>query len=128
MTEGSALLLVDDEAYFAIVFQQELLDNGYQVMVAPDAETALRYLADNSFRLVISDWYLPGMQGDELITEIQLRYPATMTLLMSSHAHVNEAAHRCHAHAWFRKYDGLDRFRTVVAAALHRQMVSWVPA
>ncbi|HLA42556.1 MAG TPA: response regulator, partial [Aggregatilineales bacterium] len=69
------ILLVEDTVQLADVIIRELHARGYEVVHAPDGETALDYLredhAANAFDLVILDWMLPGLDGLEVLRRLR---------------------------------------------------------
>ena len=81
------VLLVEDEAQFASVIRRVLEREGFEVLLAGDAERALelfdRPAADIS--LVISDVNLPGMDGIRMMCLMLQVRPKTGFLLMSGY-------------------------------------------
>jgi two-component system phosphate regulon response regulator PhoB len=69
-----SILVVEDEPAIAELLEVNLLDAGYDVTTAPDAETALRLLKEKLPDLVLLDWMLPGQSG--LAVARQLRVDA----------------------------------------------------
>lgn len=65
------ILIVDDDAFALGVLQQTLLDAGHEVSCAHDGEEALKILHETPFRLIISDWNMPNMTGDELCRRVR---------------------------------------------------------
>jgi len=124
MRDLCQILLVEDDADQRALFMLALTSAGYQVAVASDAEEALERLRENGFALLLSDWYLPEMMGDELVRLVKREYPDVLTVLMSSHEHVRDTARDSGADGWFRKNDGVIRLRSLVGACLeHGHMV-----
>jgi len=115
---SSRILLVEDDPEQAVLFRQVLKLAGYDVITAPDAETAADLVAASPFDLLLVDWDLPGMKGDEFITAMKERYPNIHTVLYSNHTHVDEAARASGADAWLRKSEGIIRLRAVLAELL----------
>jgi DNA-binding NtrC family response regulator len=76
------ILLVEDEPDLRGALRRVLLERGYEVSDAPDAESALRIVeASAPFDLVVSDVVMPGMSGPELLE----RLPGMRALLISGH-------------------------------------------
>jgi len=57
------ILVVDDEVSFRLLMQALLTDDGHDVVLAEDGEEAIEKLGDFLFDLVISDIYMPVMDG-----------------------------------------------------------------
>jgi diguanylate cyclase (GGDEF)-like protein/PAS domain S-box-containing protein len=60
------VLVVEDDPVAALVLQRTLSRQGISVDRAPDGEVALRMQREKPYRLVISDWMMPQMDGVEL--------------------------------------------------------------
>ena len=60
------LLVVDDETGVVEVLRAVLESNGYLVEVAANGVEALQRLQDGPYDLIISDLYMPGMDGETL--------------------------------------------------------------
>lgn len=65
------ILVVDDEKNIRQLFQEELIDEGYQVAVADSGKEALAKLAQRKPDLMIVDIRMPEMTGLELLQEIR---------------------------------------------------------
>ena len=89
-----AMLCVDDEALILLAIKQELKSNfGSRFLY----ETALN--ADEAFEiiwelvsegvqliLVITDWLMPGMKGDDFLRRIRSENPDVKTIMITGHA------------------------------------------
>jgi CheY-like chemotaxis protein len=71
MTRGISILVVDDEALVREAVQRLLEHDGYEVESFPDGQSALKRLQERKFDLVITDFSMPGMAGDELVARIR---------------------------------------------------------
>ena len=82
------VLLVDDERNVRRVVRQQLIDLGYPVIEAEDAEQALDMLAHiPDIAIVLSDVILSGAtNGHQLGAQIKARHPAVRILLMSGYS------------------------------------------
>ncbi|MGQ9801603.1 MAG: response regulator [Candidatus Saccharicenans sp.] len=64
------ILLVEDDQTLSLLYQEELTREGYEVVLAGDAESALEKIRTDSFDLIITDIRMPGKDGIELISSI----------------------------------------------------------
>ena len=91
MPTERAILLVDDEAIILLSLRQELrseLGAEYRYETAYSAAKGLvvfEELVAEGIRvvLIISDWLMPGMKGDEFLMTIRSRYPEVKTIMVS---------------------------------------------
>jgi CheY-like chemotaxis protein len=89
-----AILIVDDEPLILIALRRELrsgLGASYLYETATDGESGLRaveeLVADGVMvALVVSDWLMPGMKGDEFLMILRSRYPSIRTIMMTGQA------------------------------------------
>lgn len=118
MSEHERIILVEDDRDQAMLFTQVLAPIGRPVSAVETADDALACVDDAPVALLITDWDLPGMKGDELIATLRTQRPEMKTLLYSNHTHVDTAAAHCGADAWFRKTDGITQLRLLVRRLL----------
>lgn len=57
------ILVVDDEPEYRLVMKNVLMTEGYQVVLAENGQDALAKLKESTVDLVISDIYMPVMDG-----------------------------------------------------------------
>jgi predicted regulator of Ras-like GTPase activity (Roadblock/LC7/MglB family)/CheY-like chemotaxis protein len=90
------VLVVDDEEDMLWMLQRNL-NKGMQdveILAAKSAEEALAILSDKPANLVITDINMPGMNGLDLLIEINNRFPETGVIIMTaypSNAYENKA-------------------------------------
>jgi putative two-component system response regulator len=65
------ILVVDDSPVAREIIRSTLVRAGYSVTIACDGREALERIVNESFRLVISDWEMPNMNGIELCRAIR---------------------------------------------------------
>ncbi|RWU23019.1 response regulator [Pseudomonas alkylphenolica] len=75
----STILVVDDEYLIANILSYALEDEGYQVETASNGQKALDILKGKRVELVITDYMMPQLNGEELAVEIR-RQPLLQTL------------------------------------------------
>ena len=91
MSPDKAILLVDDEAIILLAMRRELrseLGPSFRYEIATSAEEGLAVideLATDGIRvvLVISDWLMPGMKGDEFVVRVRGIHPGVRTVMVS---------------------------------------------
>lgn len=71
MTTPARILVVDDEESILQFVSYNLRKEGYEVMVAPDGDTALELASKNPFDLIILDIMLPGTDGYEVCRRLR---------------------------------------------------------
>jgi len=70
MGKKARLLVVDDEESIRLLYDQELTDEGYQVLLASSGEEALEILEKEPVDLVILDIRMKEMSGLEALQHI----------------------------------------------------------
>jgi len=63
----SRILVVDDEVNQGLLYEQELIDAGYDVDVVSSGKAALDLVEKNEYDLVVLDIGMPGMDGLETL-------------------------------------------------------------
>lgn len=81
------VLVVDDEADMLWMLQRNLNKGmkDVEILAAESGEEALSILSDKPVNLVISDINMPGMNGLDLLVEINNRYPQTGVIIMTAY-------------------------------------------
>jgi two-component system, NtrC family, sensor kinase len=70
--EGSEILIVEDSDTQALQLKLLLEQEGWEVVRASTAELALEELNQRRPALIVADYHLPGMRGDELCRRIRM--------------------------------------------------------
>ena len=65
------VLVVDDDDVSVTLLGKTLIQAGYDVETARDGADALRRVRSESFRLVVSDWEMPGLSGPDLCRAVR---------------------------------------------------------
>jgi DNA-binding NtrC family response regulator len=89
-----AILCVDDEAIILLSVRQELKNHFKQRFIyetatsAEDALAIIDRLVSDGIRiiLILSDWLMPGMKGDEFLIIVKKRYPSIRSVLLTGQA------------------------------------------
>ena len=83
---ATRILLVDDEYQILFTLKALFEIHGYEVFICLYAEEALRVLSneDNHFDLLILDYMLPDLRGDELALKLSSNYPNLPIIFLSA--------------------------------------------
>lgn len=94
MDPKKAIVCVDDEAIIVLSLKQELqnrLGDEYIYESAMSAEEALQVIEELSgddvcVILVISDWLMPGIKGDEFLLRLKKTHPEIKSIMITGQA------------------------------------------
>lgn len=117
------ILVVDDELsmreFISILLERE----GYEVLTAADASTALERLSASPIDLVISDVQMPGLNGLELLARIRTSSPDTAVLLVTAYSTAEQAveAMKLGAYDYLAKPFKVEELKILVRNALEKR-------
>ncbi len=94
MKKKKAILCVDDEPIILASLKMELTQtfgNEFIIETAESGEEALEVIDslvgdDVQTLVIISDWLMPNMKGDELLTQVHLKFPKMIKIMLSGQA------------------------------------------
>ncbi len=109
-----AILCVDDEKIVLDSLQEQLdvtFGDKFQYEIAESVEEAWEVIDDlvgEGFEmvLVISDWLMPRVKGDEFLIDVHEKYPSTVTIMLTGQADpeaVQNAYDNANLYAYIRK-------------------------
>jgi DNA-binding NtrC family response regulator len=113
------ILVVDDEPLIRFALAERLTEEGYQVIEADTAATALARSADG-VDLVLLDYKLPDGDGIEVLKRLKERDPDALVILLTAHVSVELAveAMKQGAYHYANKPFNLDEVAILVEKAL----------
>ncbi len=114
------ILVVDDNELICEQLSSLLARDDRRIKVAHDGTTALEWMTERNFSIVLTDLCLPGIDGLDLIREIRQRdLPATV-IVMTGHASIDSAveAMKLGAYDYLTKPIDHDRLELLVEKAL----------
>lgn len=85
------VLVVDDERNIALVIQTILERSGIEAVVRHTGLEALEYLEREDVQAVITDLYMPGVGGMEILEACQRDYPQLPVVMITAHGTVESA-------------------------------------
>ncbi len=80
------LLFVDDDPGILSALRRVFHRENYALLFADSAEQALAILEENSVEVIISDFKMPGMDGNELLRIVRERWPQTLRIMLTGYA------------------------------------------
>jgi CheY-like chemotaxis protein len=92
-----AIICVDDESIILESLREQLekyFGDQYSYETAESGEEALEIIDDLEddnidIAIIVSDWLMPGMKGDRLLLQVDLRYPRVVKVLLTGQADQN---------------------------------------
>lgn len=69
------ILVVEDEEFLRQLYVNLLKDQGYQVDDAKDGEEAYQVMSKNDYDLVLLDYQLPKLDGDQVLERLKVEAP-----------------------------------------------------
>ncbi|HBF35323.1 TPA: hypothetical protein DDW35_12250 [Candidatus Sumerlaeota bacterium] len=85
------ILVVDDEVVIRSMLSEILQEQGHVVVCVSDGETALQEMEKRPFDLVLSDLYMPGMSGIELLVQVKNQYPTLPVVVLTGQPSLDQA-------------------------------------
>ena len=105
MKPQPTVLVVDDDTDLLQLLTLRLRRAGFAVLTAVSGKEALKRLADSQPHAVVTDLKMEGLDGLELLSEIEARFPVLPVVLMTAHGTIPDAvkATRLGAYAFLTK-------------------------
>ncbi len=130
MATKPVIICVDDEPAILETLEIELhraLDGEYLVEVAESGGEALELIEELSasgyqIALIIADYIMPGMKGDELLRVAHQRLPDTLTLMLTGQATpeaLGNAVNEAGLHRYIAKPWSPEALRLTIREAVH---------
>ncbi|MFC2149809.1 sigma-54-dependent transcriptional regulator [Candidatus Auribacterota bacterium] len=114
------ILIVDDELNTRVGMRQALEGNDYSVYLADKADAALKIIADEKVDVMITDLFMPGKSGLDLMREVREISPDTLSIMITAYGTVETAVEAMKAGAfdYLTKPLNIDRVDMLVKRAL----------
>jgi len=123
--DAAPVLVVDDERTIVEALQAVLVEQGFEVDIAVDGETAWKMLREGHYGLVIVDLKLPKMGGLELFGKIREEELGCEVIIITGEGSVDSAveAMRRGAYDYLGKPLETERLKALVPKALEKYAV-----
>ncbi len=87
----SRILVIDDERSIRNTLKEILQYEKYDVDLAEDGAHGLELLSKSEYDVVLCDIKMPGMDGIEVLENIQASFPDTPVVMISGHGNIDTA-------------------------------------
>ena len=74
---NASVLVVDDNQIMRDMLRGILEPEGYSVNSCEDGPSALKLASEKPFEIVLTDFQMPGMNGDEVVKLLRQQHPDT---------------------------------------------------
>jgi DNA-binding NtrC family response regulator len=126
----AAIICVDDEASILKALKEQLkrlFGNQYVYEVAQSAEEAwivIDELEQEEIKIliIVSDWLMPNVRGDEFLTQVHERFPEVITVMLTGQADeaaIERAKQQANLYACIRKPWAEKDLQQIINAALN---------
>ncbi len=82
------VLIVDDEADYLSLMQERIGFWGYEVILAQDGKTALAIIKEKLPEIIILDYFMPDMDGVEVLRQIRKFDQKIPVIMFTAHAEI----------------------------------------
>lgn len=113
------ILVADDEESIRWVLSKALKKKGFKVDLAEDGKQALNMFRSNDYDLAVLDIKMPGIQGLELLKQMQEEFPEVLVVIMTAESTMENAvaAMKNGAYDYLTKPFDLDALDAIIIKA-----------
>jgi DNA-binding NtrC family response regulator len=113
-TAVATILCIDDNRNILEIHRALLESKGYRVVTALDGPTGIILSREQSIDVVVLDFNMPGMNGNEVAQVLTQEQPALPVVIWSGYPEAIPESLRWFAYAVLHKSDGLEPLLSVV--------------
>jgi len=121
VSSGYIILLADDDPDYLDLTKRLLLREGHEVLTAIDGISALEILEKQKIDLLLLDYFMPGMTGEEVVTKLRKFNSIVQIVLQTGYASEQpprELLKRLDIQGYFDKSEGPDKLLLWVEVGL----------
>ena len=85
-SSGRTILLVDDDPDYLAATRMLLEREGHEVMLAQNGHEALKAVQTKPIDLMLLDYYMPEMTGEEVVRQLRQFHPTLQVILQTGYA------------------------------------------
>ncbi len=114
------ILVVEDEESLRMLYEQELREEGYEVLTVESGEEAIKVLEGDNIDLVILDIRLTGMNGLEALEEMLLKNRNLKVIINTAYANYKDDFSSWLADAYLIKSSDLTELKATIRKLLEQ--------
>ncbi|MDD1749474.1 MAG: response regulator [Methanothrix sp.] len=114
------ILCVDDDPSLLSLYQEELSEEGYRVILAKDGKEALSKFAKEKPQVVVLDIRMPGMDGIETLNALLAKNRQVQVILNTAYPQYKENFMTWGAEAYVIKSSDLSELKHKVQEAMEK--------
>lgn len=115
------ILLADDDEDYLLMTDSFLKQLGYNVETASDGKQAVEKLMSGNYQIALLDYFMPGLNGEEVITEIRKHNKELIIILQTGFSGQKppiETMQKLNIQNYFDKTEGIDRLNLELISAV----------
>jgi CheY-like chemotaxis protein len=130
-TSNKVILCVDDERTVLLGLRDQIakhFGDRYRYEVAESSAEAWEVVEELELEgiqilVIVSDWLMPGIRGDEFLVQIHQRFPRIVTVLLTGHADetaIERVRQYANLHAYIAKPWSEETLINVISSGLRK--------
>ena len=100
MFDKNAVLIVEDEETLRDYLKRMLTETGYEVLTAAEGAEGLALLESKRVDIIITDLYMPGMDGFAVLERVQEQYSEIPVIVITGYGTLESAVKALHLGAY----------------------------
>ncbi len=105
MNQKANILIVDDEEVVRLSHRRSLANMNCNTQVAEDGTSALQFMEEQAFDVILLDLRMPDLDGMEVLRTVKIRWPDSEVVVITGYPSIESAkeAVRLGAHNYLAK-------------------------
>lgn len=114
------VLIVEDDTNQRLLYEEELRDEGYEILSASDGREALRIAGETKPNAVILDINMPGMDGIDTLSQLLESHPEVPVIINTAYPGYQDSFTTWSADAYIVKSSDLTELKATLQRLLNK--------
>jgi formate/nitrite transporter len=88
---AQSMLIIDDDSAVLLSCERIFAEEGFDVEVTSDPKEGLMLATQKKYSVILCDWQMPGLDGLDVVTELEVRAPDATVVMISGYPSVGRA-------------------------------------